>query len=303
MEKIAKKLSRDDKVLNKILGFEEEKQKETIIVSDKMEGGVLHIAIGQITPNPSQPRRIFNEEKLQALSESISTEGLLQPIVVRIVSSSPPKYEIIAGERRLKAAKIAGLSTIPAIVRNAESRDMRRLALTENMQRVDLNIVEKIRVIGEMMKDFHNTSMVADEVGLSRRMVERYVRIYRVIYNSEMYGSEIFTSIFESHSENIDFQTAETMAVICELIAHSSDDRATFIGLVNKFDIKTAIKHFVQSGKSINKTHGFSIACRRNEVILTVRYPKGKVITHEDNMEIQQGLKEFFKKLNEVTEK
>ena len=99
-------------------------------------------------------------------------------------------------------------------------------------------------------------------------------------------------------SENIDFQTAETMAVICELIAHSSDDRATFIGLVNKFDIKTAIKHFVQSGKSINKTHGFSIAFRRDEVILTVRYPKGKVITHEDNMEIQQGLKEFFKKLN-----
>jgi len=102
------------------------------------------IPIDEIVPNPNQPRRRFSEEELKELAESIKEFGVLQPIIVR---EKDGKYEIVAGERRWRAAKMAGLSRIPAVVKEVSDEEMMILSLVENLQREDLNPVERARAI------------------------------------------------------------------------------------------------------------------------------------------------------------
>ena len=98
------------------------------------------LPIHKVEPNPDQPRQDFDEEELEALSESISTHGVVQPLTVRELSSG--YYQIIAGERRWRAARMAGLTEIPAVIIEADDRKVMELALIENLQRQDLNPVE-----------------------------------------------------------------------------------------------------------------------------------------------------------------
>src|SRR5438270_294970 len=105
--------------------------------SSRDETGLHELAVDLIKPNPRQPRQDFDEETLVALSESIRARGILQPLVVRPLPGGA--YELIAGERRLRAAKLAGLERIPAIVREADDGERLELALIENMARTDLN--------------------------------------------------------------------------------------------------------------------------------------------------------------------
>jgi hypothetical protein len=105
--------------------------------------GLREIPVDLISPNPRQPRRAFDEAALAELAESIRARGLLQPIVVRGLPGG--RYELVAGERRLRAARMAELETIPAMVRDADERDQLDMALAENMARVDLNPVEEAR--------------------------------------------------------------------------------------------------------------------------------------------------------------
>src|SRR4051812_47946942 len=111
--------------------------------SAREETGLREIATELIRPNPSQPRREFDDEALLALSESVKARGILQPVVVRPLAGG--NYELIAGERRLRAAVIAGLGQVPAIVRETDESERLELALIENMARQDLNAVEEAR--------------------------------------------------------------------------------------------------------------------------------------------------------------
>ncbi len=103
------------------------------------EGQVTHIPVEEISANPYQPRKRFDEEKLRALSESIRNDGVLQPVVVR---KNGLRYELIMGERRLQAARLAGVQQMPVVVKPVEEVDALRLALVENLQREDLNPIE-----------------------------------------------------------------------------------------------------------------------------------------------------------------
>jgi ParB family transcriptional regulator, chromosome partitioning protein len=132
------------------------------------ETGLREVPVELIEPNPQQPRREFDEEALLALSESIQSRGLLQPVVVRPLAGG--KFELIAGERRLRASKIAGLASVPAVIRQAEDSERLDLALAENMARVDLNPVEEARAC----------SMLVDDLGLSKAEVGRRVGKSRV---------------------------------------------------------------------------------------------------------------------------
>ena len=107
------------------------------------EPGLRELALDLIAPNPRQPRRDFDEDALMALAGSIRSRGLLQPVVVRPLAGGT--FELVAGERRLRACKLAGLERIPAVVRQAEDWERLDLALAENMARVDLNPVEEAR--------------------------------------------------------------------------------------------------------------------------------------------------------------
>ena len=136
------------------------------------------IAIDRITPNPKQPRRTFGETELAELTESIRARGVLQAILVRHDPSRPEMFEIVAGERRWRAARRAGLSVIPAVVRAFDDRDVLEIAIIENVQRADLNPVEEAEAYKSLMERFGRTQeSVATQVGKSREHVANTIRL------------------------------------------------------------------------------------------------------------------------------
>lgn len=139
---------------------------------------VENIPIDKIVPNPKQPRETLNPETLQELIESIKTLGLLQPILVR------PKgemYEIVAGERRYHAAKVAGLKEIPVIVKNIDDQTAWDIALTENLQREDLNPIEKAKAFQYYIENFNVTQEeLAQRLSISRSEVANFLRLLQL---------------------------------------------------------------------------------------------------------------------------
>ena len=134
------------------------------------------LPIYKVEPNPDQPRQDFDEEELQALSESISIHGVIQPLTVRELSSG--YYQIIAGERRWRAARQAGLSEVPAVVIEADDKKAMELALIENLQRQDLNPVEEALGYQSLMSDYGLTQEeTASRVGKSRPAVANALRL------------------------------------------------------------------------------------------------------------------------------
>ncbi|MDX8152472.1 ParB/RepB/Spo0J family partition protein [Patulibacter brassicae] len=129
-----------------------------------------------VVPNPNQPRRVFEEEALQALADSIADRGLLQPVLVRPLPGG--RYEIVAGERRWRASRIAGLSEIPAIVQEQDDATSLQAALVENMARADLNPVEEARAVAALVEDLGLTrEAVGRMVGRSRVAISNLLRI------------------------------------------------------------------------------------------------------------------------------
>jgi ParB family chromosome partitioning protein len=140
------------------------------------EVGLREIPVDLVRPNPRQPRRAFPLDALHALAESIRSRGMLQPIVVRPLVGG--HYELVAGERRLRAARIAGLEVVPALVRDADDRERLDLALAENMAREDLNPVEQARGCAMLVEDLGLTKEeVGRRVGRSRVAVSNLIRL------------------------------------------------------------------------------------------------------------------------------
>ena len=139
-------------------------------------GRVMDISIDEISPNPWQPRRDFDEESLNALASSIRDNGLIQPVVVR--KKKDGTYELAAGERRWRAAKIAGLTVIPAISKEYDDRSMAEMALVENLQRKDLNPVDEGMAYRKLMDEYGLTQEgISQKVGKSRPYVANMVRL------------------------------------------------------------------------------------------------------------------------------
>lgn len=139
-------------------------------------GGVTVLPLQKVEPNPNQPRKFFDEEELQALADSITAHGLLQPLAVRAMDGG--FYQIIAGERRWRAARLAGLSEVPVIVVEADDRTVMELALVENLQRQDLNPMEEAEGYQTLMRDYGLTQEeAASRVGKSRPAVANALRL------------------------------------------------------------------------------------------------------------------------------
>ena len=138
--------------------------------------GLREIPLELVRPNPRQPRRSFDEDALARLAESIRTRGVLQPIVVRTLPGG--HYQLVAGERRLRAAREVGLDLIPALLRNADERDQLDIALAENMARVDLNPVEEARACAMLVEDLGLTKEeLGRRVGRSRVAISNLIRL------------------------------------------------------------------------------------------------------------------------------
>lgn len=144
-------------------------------VKDKVQ----ELSVKEITANRHQPRREFDEAALDELRESIKQYGVLQPVLVRRL---PEKgYELIAGERRFRAAKLAGLKNIPAIVREYSDAEITEIALIENLQREDLNAIEEAKAYEHLMKDFGLTQdLLSRKVGRSRSHIANFLRLLKL---------------------------------------------------------------------------------------------------------------------------
>lgn len=139
-------------------------------------GGVINVSLNDIEPNREQPRKDFDEEALSELAESIAEHGLIQPIVVKPETNG--RYSIIAGERRWRACRIAGLYEVPVVIKDADPQELMELALIENLQREDLNAVEEALGYRSLIDSFALTQeQVAKRVGKSRTAVTNALRL------------------------------------------------------------------------------------------------------------------------------
>lgn len=142
---------------------------------DNARDSVLEVKINDVEPNAGQPRKVFDQEKLQALAESIKEHGVVQPIIVR---QDGNRYVIVAGERRWRAAKLAGLKTIPVVIKELSSKQVMEIALIENLQREDLNPIEEAEAYQKLMDEYSMTQEeVAKLVGKSRAAIANSVRL------------------------------------------------------------------------------------------------------------------------------
>ncbi len=155
------------------------------------EEGLRHIPVAQISANPYQPRKNFDPAALQHLADSIKQEGLMQPVVVRPKPGSAEfagsggakapghvEYELVAGERRWRAAKLAGLTALPAIVRHLDDRHVAEWALIENLQREDLNVIERAKAFAQLAQQFAlSHDQIAQQVGVERSTITNALRL------------------------------------------------------------------------------------------------------------------------------
>jgi ParB family chromosome partitioning protein len=154
--------------------------EEAPLAPPRSEGGraTPTLPVAWLHPNPFQPRKNFPSEELEGLANSIREKGVLQPILVRPTARGPEVYEIVAGERRWRAAQIARLHDVPVVIRELSDAESLELAIVENVQRADLNAIEEATAYEELMDRFGYTQLkLAQEVGKSRSHIANCVRL------------------------------------------------------------------------------------------------------------------------------
>jgi len=176
-------------------------------MSQFQNDAIFWVDVGKVRPNPFQPRTEFDESKLKDLSDSIRQYGVLQPLVVTRHEEEKEDggistfYELIAGERRLRASKLAGISQIPVLIRSAEEQDRVKLelAIIENLQREDLNAIDRARAFERLAKEFKlNNVEIGKKVGKSREYVSNSIRLLTL--PEDIQQAVIGGSIYEGHA-------------------------------------------------------------------------------------------------------
>ena len=164
----------EEKPVQKAVSADDEKEKETETVGS----GIKTVKISKVEPNREQPRKKFDEDALLELSESIKQYGILQPL---LVSDKKDYYELIAGERRWRAAKMAGLKEVPVIIKEFSDQETVEISLIENIQREDLNPVEEAQAYKRLIDEFHlKQDEIADRVAKSRTAVTNSLRLLKL---------------------------------------------------------------------------------------------------------------------------
>jgi ParB family chromosome partitioning protein len=150
-----------------------------VAAPDKTAEMVRQIPVEQVEANPYQPRALFDPEKMADLVASVKEHGILQPVLVRRMG--PARYQLVAGERRFRAAEKAGLSSIPAVIKECTDREQLEIAVVENLQREDIGVMEAARAYRRLIDDFEMTQdTVAQRVGKSRSAVANVLRLLRL---------------------------------------------------------------------------------------------------------------------------
>ncbi len=230
---------------------------------------VFWIEVDKISPNPYQPRREFDEERLKALAESIRQYGVLQPIVVTRVEVERPdgglesRYELIAGERRLRASKLAGLKSMPAVIRGQESDKIKlELAIIENLQREDLNAIDRAKALAKLAQEFGlSHSEIGMKIGKSREFVSNSIRL--LLLPEEIQQAIVNKDLTEGHARALQMlndRPEEQRALFKEIVLKKTSVRiaeqlARRIA-VDKQRKKDKTPEMVEIEKSLTETLG-----------------------------------------------
>jgi len=182
-----------------------EESKNNSYLEQNDNDRIYQIEINKIVPNPYQPRREFSDEAIQELASSIREYGVLEPLIVKKIEKEQPdginvEYQLIAGERRLRASKVAGLKTVPALIKSFDSKCLElEVALVENVQREDLSPIMKARAYGQLVNEFGYTQeMVGRRVGKSREAIANALRLLQLPFEAQKALDE--NKITESHA-------------------------------------------------------------------------------------------------------
>ena len=182
-----------------------EEGKEDSFLEQSDSSRIYQIEVNKIVPNPYQPRREFSDEAIQELASSIREYGVLEPLIVKRIEKEQPdginiEYQLIAGERRLRASKVAGLKTVPALIKSFDNKCLElEIALVENVQREDLSPIMKARAYGQLVNEFGYTQeMVGRRVGKSREAVANALRLLQLPFEAQKALDE--NKITESHA-------------------------------------------------------------------------------------------------------
>jgi ParB family transcriptional regulator, chromosome partitioning protein len=222
--------------------------KPAKVQSEALQDDFLEVSIEKVASNPQQPRHNFDEKELADLAASIKKHGVIQPLVVAKIA--PNQYELIAGERRLKASKLAGLTMVPVIVREESGeREKLELALVENIQRHDLDVLEEARAYKKLIEEFDLTQEdVADKVGKSRSAVANKVRLLGLPIEIQRALSE--GKITEGHARSIlAIENPEKQRALFEMILK---DNLTVRQTEEKVKEVTVTTHQRKLGSSVS---------------------------------------------------
>ena len=196
-----------------------------------MDKEVVELYLDDIIPNRFQPREVFNEEALKELSDSIKEHGVIQPIIVRKIGD---KYEIIAGERRYKATTMAGLTKIPAIIRNLDDKEASKVALLENLQRKDLTAIEEARTYQKILElDSMTQEELGRTMGKSQAAIANKMRLLTL--PDEVQEALLYDRISERHARSLlNLSTSEDQI---NMLNRVINDRITVRELDNEIKI------------------------------------------------------------------
>ena len=263
--------------------------------AEQVIGNILLLDLDSIDTNPNQPRTIFNEESLQELATSIKEYGVIQPITVRKIG--PDKYELISGERRLRASKIAGIEKIPAFIRIANDEESLIMALIENIQRQDLDPIE-VALSNRMIEELNLTQeQMSEKVGKKRSTITNYLRLLKLDPIIQSGIRDGFISMGHGRAIiNID-ETKEQIDIYNKIIAQdlSVRDTEALVQQIKQPEKVAIIKQnknhqipdFVKNSvEEIRQRFGANI---------TVKYTKGK-----GKLEIPFKSEEDFKRIQKI---
>jgi ParB/RepB/Spo0J family partition protein len=265
---------------------------------------VVKIPVDDIGPNPFQPRKTFDKTALSELSQSIREKGVLQPVTVRRVAdaSSPFRFELAAGERRLRASREAGLTEIPAIVKDLSDNEMRDIGLIENIQRENLTTVDAMNGYADLFAIHGSSEAVARKTGKHKRTVEKYVRLH-----SEIGSMPEMAELFAWQSAHVDFGTAEDFARIApQLRRLAKADKREYDRIQRAMakDIKKAVARLVgrfSQGKEAGApAKAAAFRETEKEMILHLRIPKGLSLPAEVVSGARTSAEAFLARLDEI---
>ncbi len=264
------------------------------------EENVLSLPVSRVEPRQDQPRDHFDEEKLQDLAASIARHGLIQPVIVRPLSSGD--YQIIAGERRWRAARMAGLTEIPVRVLHADDRSVSELALVENLQREDLNPMEEARGYQKLMKDYSLTQEeAAAGVGKSRSSVANAIRLLNLCAPvAEMVERG---SLSAGHARALlSLEDPNQQKAAADTVCSKSLSVRKTEQLVSKIKKRSAVSDMnLPAGDALRVDYAVSVSEELSSVfgrrvLLSEKQNKGKIVLFYDNADDREALIKILKK-------